>query len=86
MALLGRKTRSPRRRTDNPAWLVVENGFALRPCKVVDISDQGARLDVEPGERLPRHFRLTFSRTSRAGRGCEMRWRHGRSVGVKFVA
>jgi hypothetical protein len=86
MALMGRKTRSPRRRTDKPAWLVVDQEFALRACKVVDISDEGARLDVEPGERLPRHFRLTYSRTSRDGRRCEMRWRRGRSVGVKFVA
>ena len=50
------------------------------------MSDEGARLDVEPGERLPRHFSLTYSRTSRDGRRCEMRWRRGRSVGVKFVA
>lgn len=49
------------------------------------MSDQGARLDVDAAERLPKHFNLTFSRTTRAGLRCEVRWRRGRAVGVRFV-
>jgi hypothetical protein len=85
MALLGRKSRAPRRLADRQAWIVVENSFALRPCKVVDISDQGARLDLDEADRLPKFFDLTFTRASRAGRRCELRWRRGRTAGVKFV-
>jgi len=86
MALIGRKSRAPRAQRNQQAWLIADNGFALRPCKVTDLSDSGARLDVDEGERLPKFFRLIFSRTTRAGPRCEMRWRRGRSVGVKFLA
>lgn len=85
MALLGRKSRVPRRKVDKEAWIVLENSFALRPCKIVDMSEQGARLELDAAERLPKFFDLTFSRGSRAGRRCEIRWRRGRTVGVKFV-
>lgn len=49
------------------------------------MSDEGARLYVND-DRLPRHFNLTFSRSSRDGVRCEVRWRRGHSVSVKFVA
>lgn len=86
MALFGRKSRKPRKRVDRQAWLVAQGDFALRPCTVVDMSDDGARLTVETAERLPRTFGLTFSRGARSGRTCEMRWRRGNAIGVKFVA
>jgi hypothetical protein len=63
----------------------MDRSFALRPCKVIDMSDNGARLYLEPDDRLPKHFNLTFSRASRNGLRCEVRWRRGHSVGVKFV-
>jgi hypothetical protein len=85
MSLFGRKPRPPRRRVEKEAWLALDRSFALRPCKVIDMSDEGARLYVDD-DRLPKHFNLTFSRSSRDGKRCEMRWRRGHSVGVKFVA
>jgi hypothetical protein len=85
MALIGRKSRAPRTKRNQQVWLVADESFALRPCKVIDFSDDGARLEVDEAERLPKSFRLIFSRSSRAGPRCEMRWRRGRSVGVKFV-
>lgn len=86
MALLGRKSRKARRRVQCEAWLAPEADFALRPCTVVDLHDEGAQLKVDSAERLPNRFTLTFTRASRAGRRCEVRWRRGRAVGVKFVA
>lgn len=82
---MGQKSRPPRARRNQEAWLVADEGFALRPCKVTDLSDGGARLELDVAERLPKFFRLIFSRTTRAGPQCEMRWRRGRSVGVKFL-
>jgi hypothetical protein len=86
MVLFAKKSRPPRRRVEKDAWLALDRSFALRPCKVVDISDAGARLYVALDERLPRNFNLTFTRSSRDGRRCELRWRRGHSVGVKFVS
>ncbi|WP_428524736.1 PilZ domain-containing protein [Pseudorhodoplanes sp.] len=85
MALFGRKSRAPRHRVEKEAWLVLDRSFALRPCKVVDLSDTGARLYVGPGDRIPKHFNLTFTRSSREGPRCELRWQRGHSIGVKFV-
>lgn len=86
MTMVGRKPRSYRRRVDQSAWVAIERDFALQPCTVVDLSDEGARLNVERPDQLPQHFRLTFSRATRNGRRCEVSWKHGRSVGVRFVA
>jgi hypothetical protein len=86
MTLFARKSRKPRRTTERQAWLVKDRDFALHPCTVVDMSDDGARLRLANADRLPQQFRLTFSRATRNGRRCEMRWRRGQSVGVKFVA
>jgi hypothetical protein len=71
---------------DRRAWLVTDRDFGLRPCTVVDMSDTGARLKIGETERLPRHFGLTFSPSTRDGLRCEIRWRRGRSVGLRFVA
>ena len=84
MISFGRKTRVLRR-VDQQAWLVTNGDFALRPCTVVLMSDDAAEIKVEQSERLPMHFNLTFSRASRSGKRCEMQWKRGRSIGVKFV-
>jgi hypothetical protein len=34
---------------------------------------------------LTGRLRLAFSRDARAGRSCEVVWRRGKSLGVKFV-
>jgi hypothetical protein len=86
MALFGTKTRATRRRLDKTAWIAAERDFALRPCTIVDISDDGARLRLEDVERLPRHFQLLLSRATREGKSCELRWRRGNAAGVKFIA
>jgi hypothetical protein len=86
MAVFGRKSRKARRKVERQAWLSGDQDFALRPCTVLDMHDEGARLRIEDAGRVPSHFNLTFSRTTRAGRRCEVRWRRGHAVGVTFVA
>lgn len=85
MLPFGKKTRPSRRKAGQQAWLVTDGSFALQACTVVDLSDDGAQIKVEQSDRLPKHFNLTFSRASRAGRRCEIRWKRGRSIGVKFL-
>jgi len=36
MSLFGRKSRPARRRTNQPAWMTVDGGFAARPCTVIE--------------------------------------------------
>jgi hypothetical protein len=58
MTLFGRKTRPARRRTNQPAWITVDGGFATRQCTVIDISEGGARLRVEDPQFVKPQFQL----------------------------
>lgn len=84
MSLFGRKSRSARRRTNQPAWMTVDGGFAARQCTVIDISEGGARLRVEDPHFVKPHFQLKFDRAS-PGRTCKVAWKKGDVIGIKFV-
>jgi hypothetical protein len=82
---IGAKKREARRSLRQPGWITLEGGFAARPCLVEDLSESGARVTVEDNNTLPAKLRLAFTRDARNGRPCEVVWRRGRTVGVKFV-
>jgi len=82
---LGAKKREARKSLRQPGWITLEGGFAVRACVVENLSSSGARLSVEDNNTLPAKLRLTFTRDARNGRPCEVVWRRGRTVGVKFV-
>jgi hypothetical protein len=52
---------------------------------VQNISRAGARLTLDDAASLPPTIRLAFSRDARTGHVCQVVWRRGTSVGVKFV-
>ena len=81
----GTKRREVRKSVYQPSWITLEGGFAARPCVVRDLSTSGARLTIDDRNTLPAKLRLAFSRDARTGRACEVVWRRGKSVGVKFV-
>ena len=66
-------------------WITLEGGFAARQCVVQDLSSAGAKITVDDADALPAKLRLAFSRDARNGRACQVMWRRGKSVGVKFV-
>jgi hypothetical protein len=79
------KKRDARRSVSQPGWITLEGGFAARPCVVQNMSATGAKITIEDPNALPAKLRLAFSRDARTGRPCEVVWRRGKSVGVKFV-
>ncbi|MFZ5734071.1 MAG: PilZ domain-containing protein [Pseudomonadota bacterium] len=81
----GRKTREPRRKQNAKAWIAFPGSFGVVECAVLDMSPSGAKLSVPNAERLGGRFTLTFSVSSRTGRTCEVRWRKGSLMGVRFV-
>jgi hypothetical protein len=79
------KKRESRKSVQQPGWITLDGGFAARPCVVQDLSSTGAKVTVDDPNTLPAKLRLAFSRDARTGRSCEVVWRRGKTVGVKFV-
>ena len=85
MALATKKKRQVRKSLRQPGWITLEGGFAARPCVVHNMSSTGAKITIDDPNMLPAKLRLAFTRDARTGRPCEVVWRRGKSVGVKFV-
>jgi len=79
------KKREVRKSLRQPGWITLEGGFAARQCVVQNMSSTGARITIDDPNMLPAKLRLAFTRDARTGRPCEVVWRRGKSVGVKFV-
>ena len=79
------KKREARKSLRQPGWITLEGGFAARQCVVHNMSSTGAKITIDDPNVLPAKLRLAFTRDARTGRPCEVVWRRGKSVGVKFV-
>ncbi len=76
-----RKTK--RRAMRYTAWVLL-GANQKHGCVLADISDSGARIDVEDSKILPDHFILLLSGNGSARRACTVIWRKPNQVGVKF--
>jgi hypothetical protein len=65
------------------AWVAVTAEQRLG-CVVSDISDTGARIDVQDSATIPDHFVLLLSSNGAARRFCRVVWRKPTQMGVKF--
>ena len=77
------KRKSRRRPLRYSAWMALDND-KLHGCVLSDISDTGARLDVEDVKALPDRFMLLLSGTGSARRSCRVIWRAPGQIGVAF--
>jgi hypothetical protein len=81
MFFKSQKRTERRMKRDFPARVVL-GGFAERDCKVVDISQSGARIAISGAIELPRQFSIAFESSARP---CQLVWRNGTMAGVKFL-
>jgi hypothetical protein len=68
-------------------WIMAIDGTWRRSCSIEDVSDTGAKLNVEgslDGLHLKEFF-LLLSSTGLAYRRCELVWVHGEQIGVSFL-
>jgi hypothetical protein len=79
------KKRAPRKSVQQQAWIILEGGFAARACKVLDLSDSGAKISMTDPSAVHTRLKLVFARNSTRGRACEVAWRRGQTMGLKFV-
>jgi hypothetical protein len=54
------------------------------PCRVIDISKGGAQLDIS-ADKIPDSFYLEMDHEPNNLATCQVVWRQGRRVGVKFL-
>jgi hypothetical protein len=88
--MTGDNRRAPRVQFENPypANLMGVDGTWRRSCVLLDVSQNGAKLQVEgsPEVLRAREFFLLLSSTGLAFRRCELVWVDGTQVGVKFTS
>jgi hypothetical protein len=80
------KRRTSRRTVNAPAWMEIGSDARLRRCRLVDISENGARLIVENIENTPDSFNLLLSRFGRPNYHCSVVWKRDNEVGVEFLS
>jgi hypothetical protein len=59
-------------------------GVALSRCLLVNVSATGAKLAVEFPDKIPDSFVLVLSRNGGVRRVCDVKWRSGTTIGVRF--
>jgi hypothetical protein len=71
------------RRDRRPSARIALNGEATAECAIMDISKRGARIVPDGTGVIPAQFELAFAHGER--KPCEVIWRRGRMLGVKFI-
>lgn len=77
------KRKSRRRPIRYTAWMALA-ADVNHGCLLSDISETGARIDVNDSATVPDHFDLWLSSNGSARRACEVVWRQPTQIGVRF--
>jgi hypothetical protein len=77
--------RETRKSVSQSGWITLDGGFAARPCTVLDLSSAGAKITIDDPNAVTAKVRLAFSRDARTGRTCQVVWRRGTTLGIKFI-
>jgi hypothetical protein len=65
------------------ATVVFDGGRSRMPCIIRNLSESGAKLEVESVTRVPRTFDLIVNRVR--PQACAVVWRSMRELGVQFM-
>jgi hypothetical protein len=76
--------KTSRRRAGATAWIGLDGRFAVRQCRMVDLSNAGVQITIEAPETVPGVFTLMMSRDNRLGRRARVKWRRGAQIGAEF--
>jgi hypothetical protein len=77
------KRTAPRRPIRYTAWIALKVDI-LHGCVLSDVSDSGARIDIDDSASIPDKFMLLLSSNGSARRKCRVVWRKPRQLGVRF--
>jgi hypothetical protein len=71
------------RRIRHQSARITLHGVPAAECEIMDISNSGAKIVPDGSLIVPARFELALAHGSR--KGCEVIWRRGRMLGVKFT-
>ncbi|MCM2293191.1 PilZ domain-containing protein [Allorhizobium sp. BGMRC 0089] len=80
---MNEKRSSARVRTLKGGRILLNNGYSTFDCVIRNLSETGAKLKLDMTAPLPDAFELLIHEGQRYR--CEVRWRKGAEVGVKFI-
>jgi len=79
------RRRLPRRARHRSSWITFENDIRSYECQLLDVSADGAKLTADIDARIGSMFQLSVVPHAVVRQRCEVVWRKGRTIGVKFV-
>lgn len=74
-----------RRRHRQSAWITVDGEKADRECLVSDVSQGGAKIVIDAATRVEGRFGLALIPNHPKRQQCEVVWRRGKTLGIKFI-
>jgi hypothetical protein len=77
------KRKAVRRPIRYTAWISLD-GKELHGCVLSDVSESGARIDIDDSKKIPDDFTLLLASNGSARRKCHVVRRDGRQIGVSF--
>jgi hypothetical protein len=81
-ALVKRQTR---RRRSHTAWVTLPDGYTRVECRIIDVSEGGAQITCSKAGALLRRFVLTYALTASKSTICEIVWRKGSTLGIRYI-
>jgi hypothetical protein len=83
-AMQANRRKSVQRSIAYGATVIAPDGSWSRQCKVVDVSQTGARLALDQAADLPADFVLALSQRGKPIRHCRVVWTAENQMGVEF--
>lgn len=81
--MINDKRKAVRRSIRYTAWIALD-GKELHGCVLSDVSESGARIDIDDSKKIPDDFTLWLASNGSARRKCHVVRREGRQIGVTF--
>jgi|SRR5271156_6523943 len=77
--------RKTRRRRNHEAWAMLQDGLTRVECRVVDVSQDGVQITCDRPDALHDRLVLAYALTASNSRNCEIVWRRGKTLGLKYT-
>jgi len=78
------KRQQARRRRHQSAWITLDGRTPGYKCQVADVSQSGAKIILDTAVEVGSLLNIAFVPRA-AARRCEVVWRRGKTLGIRFI-